>query len=312
MSSPIPGCPRAPRQGLTLIELIIVLVILAAVAGLIIPAVSMIGRSSDMAVSAKTQADVANNIQQHFVLQKRYPQGMDSLLVDTGSGFIPYLPVVEQKAAPGTYEVVTGNGIAGVTAYSASTHDAEKQIDGLPLAGPDLWKSLAVGTLSSNQRRSLARGGLDWVFDHVQTTNPALLANANVSGINRRDLPASGGMNACVVDTATGSTGRSLLQQLVPRDFTTGHVSSYSAEPGTQVVAFGIGPKCSLLGTTSNSIPTYPGNDGKYYGRYIAYFKVYESGERATFLGVSDAYGRLPDYTQQQFNESLPNGGRKG
>ena len=49
-----------------------------------------------------------------------------------------------------------------------------------------------------------------------------------------------------------------------------------------------------------------------YYGRYIAYFKVYASGERASLVGVSDSYGRTPDYTGQQFNESLPDGARQG
>ena len=39
---------------------------------------------------------------------------------------------------------------------------------------------------------------------------------------------------------------------------------------------------------------------------------VYASGERATLVGVSDAYGRTPDYTEQQFNESLPDGARQG
>lgn len=306
----VPSRTSRARQGLTLIELIIVLVVLAAVAGLVIPAVGMVGRSADMAVSAKTQADLANNIQQHFVLQKRYPQGLDSLLVADGTGYMPYLPVVEVRATPGTYTIVTGNGVTGtgVVTYDVAVHDPDKQLNGLPLAGPDLWKSLVSGTLTSNQRRSLGRGGLDWVFDHTQTTNPATVVNASNSATVRRDLPASGTMPACVVDPV-GSTGLALLKQLVPRDFASG---SYAPEPGTQVVAFGVGPQCSLLGTTSNSIPAYPGCDGKYYGRYVAYFKVFESGERAVLLGVSDAYGRLPDYTQGQFNETLPNNGRKG
>ena len=300
------------RSGMTLIELIVVIAILASVAGLVISAVSMLGRASDMAVSAATQADLTNNIQQHFVLQKRYPQGLDSLLVSDGTatpiiGGV-YGPVVLNKTTS-LYEAVDG-------ATVISGYDTDNQLNGLPLAGPDLWKSLVKGTLTSNQRRSLTRGGLDWVFDHYQTINSAQAnaaltpTNSNGSAVFRRDLTAS--TSFCVLDAnlvAPNTFAQTMLKQLAPRDFSTG---TYIPEVGTQVVAFGVGPQCSLLGTTLTNIPTYPGNDGKYYGRYVVYFKVYESGERASLLGVSDAYGRLPDYTQGQFNEALPNGGRKG
>src|SRR5688572_6948449 len=68
------------RRAFTLLELVVVLAILATLAGLVISQVSMLGRSTDMAASAKTQADIANNLQLFFVLQKRFPQNMDSLL----------------------------------------------------------------------------------------------------------------------------------------------------------------------------------------------------------------------------------------
>lgn len=62
-----------------------------------------------MAVSAKTQADIASQIQIFFVAQKRYPQGLDSLLT-TGA----------TKAI-----------------YAPDTTDANTQIRGLPYAGAD-------------------------------------------------------------------------------------------------------------------------------------------------------------------------------
>ena len=78
--------PRArSSQGFTLVELNVVLVIIAAVSGLVIPSVAALGRSTDMAASAKTQQELASNLQQFFVLQKRFPQGCDSLLVDTST-----------------------------------------------------------------------------------------------------------------------------------------------------------------------------------------------------------------------------------
>ena len=78
------------------------------------------------------------------------------------------------------------------------------------------------------------------------------------------------------------------------------------------MVAFGFGQKSTAIGKTTTTTPLYPGADKTYYGRYVVYFMIYASGERATLLGASDAYGRTPDYTQQQFNESLPDGSRQG
>ena len=71
-----------------------------------------------------------------------------------------------------------------------------------------------------------------------------------------------------------------------------------------RIVAFGFGQKNTAIGKTSTTCPLYPGADKTYYGRYIAYFMIYGSGERASLIGVSDSYGRTPDYTEQQFGSS--------
>ena len=85
MKSPSNPIRRRNPSAFTLIELLVVIIIIAALAALVVPNVGMFSRSTDMAVSAKSQADVANNVQQFFILQKRYPQGFDSLLDTTGA-----------------------------------------------------------------------------------------------------------------------------------------------------------------------------------------------------------------------------------
>ncbi|MFM7281732.1 MAG: prepilin-type N-terminal cleavage/methylation domain-containing protein [Planctomycetia bacterium] len=89
------------QAGFTLVELVVVLLILAAVAGLVIPVVGGLGRTSDMAASAKTQSDLANNLQQFFLLQKRYPQGCDSLLQNPGGAgtLALYAPVSDTNGS---------------------------------------------------------------------------------------------------------------------------------------------------------------------------------------------------------------------
>lgn len=266
---------RVRRRAFTLLEMVVVLFILAAIAGLTIPVVSMLGRSSDMATSAKTQSDLANNIQLFFTLQKRYPQGLDSLLTGTGDAI-----------------------------YAADTTNADTQTYGLPYAGADgtrLQAQLAPATLSGNEARSVTRCGFDWVYDHVTTTG----VNANNSATSFRGLiaDANGTGNTAPTSVAVAEvTGAALLAKLVPDEL----------KSGQRVIAFGVGPCNSAIGKTVTNCPSYPGADGKYYGRYIAYFRIYANGERATLVGCSDSYGRTPDYTQQQFNESLPDGGRQG
>lgn len=274
---------RRPLGAFTLIELLVVIIILAALAALIVPNIGMFGRSTDMSVSAKSQADIANQVQLFFVTQKRYPQGLDSLLDTTGA------------------------------VYASDTTSADTQTRGLPYAGADgtrLQAQLAVanfapitGTASlanPDYHRSLTRSGLDWVYDHdtavvnsntSNTTFRGLVANANGTG---NTAPTS--INVAEV------TGTYLVGKLVPQGL----------KAGERLVAFGFGQNNTSIGKTTTTTPLYPGSDKTYYGRYIVYFKVYASGERATLVGVSDSYGRTPDYTQQQFNESLPDGSRQG
>ncbi|MFG0317896.1 MAG: type II secretion system protein [Planctomycetota bacterium JB042] len=303
----------APPRGFTLVELTVVLIIIATVAGLVIPAVAMLGRSTDMAASAKTQQDIGANLQSFFVLQKRFPQGLDSLLVDastSGSSTTPDTPGTNDGTPDGLY----------LPKFDA----VGDQISGMTDSNPALVNFLTLGTLTSGQRRSFTRAGFQWVHDHevYDWTTGAGVVNANDSGIFRRDLPSSGGMPAATLDPSiavnmeVGSGPFNTLRGLVPAELvqntTTPSNWDWVPEAGTQIVAVGVGPRNRLTPTTMMTTPLYPGNDGSYYGRYVAFFKVYDTGERCTLVGVSDCYGRTSDYTIQQFNESLPNGARQG
>ncbi len=274
-------------QGFTLLELILVLFILAAVAGLLIPQFAMLGRSTDMATSAKSQQDIAHNIQVFFTLQKRYPQGMDSLL-DTD--LQPYGPDV-----------------------TGSENDA-LQTQGLPVRsanGIRVWQAITPAVIdnsSGSYLRSFTRAGFSWVFDHNRA---ALHANDSTVNQPQRLLSADPTVaevvpttppNGLPVPAADTSSADNLLRILAPNGL----------RAGERVVALGFGQRNSAIGVTALSAPVYAGNAGSYYGYYIAYFKLYPNGERATLLGVSDCYGRTPVYTQQQFNESLPDGSRQG
>lgn len=267
-------CRSWRNRGLTLIELVLVLIIVAALAGLVIPQVSNLGRTADMAATGKTQADLASNIQLHFVELKRFPQGFDSLITGTEI-FLP--------------EDLDGDGA---------------QDTGLPDSGPHLdeqletWQVPARVSGVTEFDRSLSRSGFDYVFNHDTS-----IRNANDSAVTQ--VPIEVGTTL-----ATIVEGSAIAQAIFPSN-------EGGAAPGTipddiKLVAFGVGPNNTLVGKTSLNTPIYPGCDGSYYGRYVAIFKVYADGRRSQLAMVVDAYGRFPDYTAKQFNETLPEGGRRG
>ncbi len=283
--------PRRSWLGFTLIELVLVLFILAAVAGLVIPQLSMLGRSTDMAASAKTQSDLANNLSTYFVLQKRWPLGMDSLLVTDGGGGQP----------TGVYTPVSGSD--------------GNQISGLPDSGPHLDRDLVMVNLADSGQfatlpgqsytgyaRSLTRGGFEFVHDHDRSV---INSNDSAKFTPTRGLVRNSSVwVAKLADVKDGDASTAgLIARLMPRGV---------VEDGAILVAMGIGPNTDMRSKTLTNPPIYPGCDGSYYGRYVAIFKVYANGERPTLVAVVDSYGRNPDYTQQQFTESLPNDSRRG
>ena len=267
--------------GFTLIELLVVIIIIAALAALVVPNVGSFGRSTDMAVSAKTQADIAQQVQLFFVTQKQYPSGFDSLIT---TGATPDIYKADPENATTQTRGLPYSGADGVNLGNGTTGTS-----GTP-AQLTLYAVPANTTGTEEYLKSITRAGLDVVFDH-----DTAVINSNLANTTQRTIAAAGNVAELTSDKA-------LFTKLHPQALRTGE----------KIIAFGYGQKNSAIGKTSTTCPLYPGADKTYYGRYIVYFKIYASGERATLVGVSDAYGRTPDYTGQQFNESLPDGARQG
>jgi prepilin-type N-terminal cleavage/methylation domain-containing protein len=90
MNTPLVRSRRMPRQALTLMELVVVMVILAAVAGIVLPLLpSMLSRAHTTS-GATNVGEVAKIIQTHEALNHGYPANFDSLIV--GTGLPAYLP----------------------------------------------------------------------------------------------------------------------------------------------------------------------------------------------------------------------------
>lgn len=285
------------RRGFTLIEMVLVLIILATIAGLVISQLSTIGRTADMAATAKTQQDIANQLGLYFTMQKRMPQRLDSLLQAGAIAGDP--PASVMPALDGT---------------GAATTDSNAQRWGLPLGGANgtnVFEQLVMADLNAingGARRSFKRLGFDQLMDHRPWSSGA---NCNTSGTSLRPLPDNPLWLARVVSTTNGDAAADVPANGITRTIYP-HLNGALPDGVAAIVAVGVGPRSSLIPDTMLNAPIYPGCDGSYYGHYIAYFACFTSGERAQLVGVSDSYGRFPNYSIQQFNESLPNNSRQG
>ena len=74
------------RRGLTLIELIVVMVILAALAGILIPSLSGLTTRAHTSSSATNVGEVAKALQTHEAQFLGYPDRLDSLVTDLSGG----------------------------------------------------------------------------------------------------------------------------------------------------------------------------------------------------------------------------------
>lgn len=266
---------RAPDGSPWFLELILCAALPILVVGAPIAAVgwaaARLGRSTDLAASAVQQRELYEGLQRFLLVHRRYPAGLDSLHQDTTAG-------------------VLGS-------------DGDGEPDGVLFSGgttaTDLWTRVEMVALSANQSRSLMRGGIELAIDH-QTYDPLTGAgecDPNRSGKYPRRLSPSAAVVAALPTTR-------LQEDLVAQDF------DYAPEPGTRVVVFGVGDRCALAVTNRSPAPCFPGAED-YYGRYVVFFRVFETGEPCELLGVADAYGRLLDQTQRELNASMSGGPRQ-
>jgi Tfp pilus assembly protein PilE len=96
------------RRGLTLLELTLVLVVLAAVAGLLVPVLANMATRTHGAVGAANVNEIAKAVQMHESMYNERPNGFDSLideaddLVVDGGGALQYADL--SSAAPDSTE----------------------------------------------------------------------------------------------------------------------------------------------------------------------------------------------------------------
>ena len=257
------------QMGLTLIELVMVLVVLTALAAMVVPIIDNVRRTSDKATASAVMKQLVENISLYRTSKGVYPDNFDSLLDDADQSVASTLA----KSGKGISYALTANEAKSLTAIGISIVQ-------------DLDVDNSLGMTYRNRPgnsgvspRSLATGQQVYVVTNGDIVRSVYPVEGSVGAANAGDYglhPATG--------TITKANGVRV-----------------------KLVVFGVGPRSSLVGQTMMSPPAYSGvtePDTK-YNRFLAVFAVYDGGittskRRAQLKGAMDS---TFDFLNQEINE---------
>ena len=218
------------RKGLTLIELVVVMTILIALAGLLIPTFAAMLTRGHTSTCSTNIGEVCKAIQQYQQLYGGYPSNMDAL--SDGTNLIDYLangaalPVA--NGGPGTNQ--GGGQITGITLTAG-------EVTALQNAG------LATVQKMTQSFTGTAGTGFDPTFNYYSDYAAPGLPSANALTLAAGTViggldPTAGG---------TGSPAYTRCQQL-------------NLPVTGRYVVLGVGPRCSMVGKTMASAPVHFGD----------------------------------------------------
>jgi prepilin-type N-terminal cleavage/methylation domain-containing protein len=272
------------RKGFTLIELIMVLVIITALAALVIPIVDYIRRTSDKASASFAISQVSESVGLFKILENTYPAGMDTMVdVDGVSAAANLNSNVDKKASLGNLTA---------TEY--------KKFDDLI---PNVMLHDSAGAIyrnyqgnSGNTRvASVKSDGTGhntfWIIDDeaiIDSVYPG--ASVNLAGVFPNLVD-----NAGVITTSYGSDGAQ-------------GGTGAAADQTARLIILGIGPNCEMVGKNMVSAPNYTNVDGsKQYDRFLAMFAVYGGSKRNVRPQLKGALDSTLDFLNQEIIEVFEN-----
>jgi len=250
---------KSTRPGLTLIELVVVLTILIALAGLLIPMLpSMLTRAhtSTMTTNCGESAKAILTYQQ---LYAAYPNNWDSLTTDTTGTVITYL--AGGSAMP-----------AGTFSGSTTGTGGNGEVTTLTLSPNEISALTGVGI---TQVQMMTTTPVDPTFNNYASALPTPVTIGGTGGIT----------GLAGLDPTTGTTSTAYARCVTLNLPITG-----------RYVVLGIGPRVSMVGKTIQTPPVHFGdqpvlNPEYGYQRFVAIFKVSDSAApaftQAQFVGVT-------------------------
>lgn len=263
-------------RGFTLMELLVVLGILALLATILIPKLSTLEERSRSAVQAYSTADVARQLEIFNALNRKYPDGFDTLLA------APAGTTLYSKLAP---ELKTPNTVLTTVTLT------DAQIQSLSLAGVGhaFLHDTAAATVpnnSGNDRRHFGTG-----TGHDGTANINTFA---------------------AVDKTTTSEGFSILVNdfgLNPnRNFPDTSSTPYPRINANEYIVFGLGNKSTFVQSQVMEAPSLDhANSATAYSRALLVYEVPSAtaanvGTKAKLVGIIGPDGRTKAMSVSDFN----------
>lgn len=267
--------PRA-RRGLTLLELVAVMAILAVIIGMIVPRLDFFKDQADHVAAAGNSADLFTMVQAQKISSGSFPS-FDLLVGSDGTAYSKLWSISGTPPVVGTQLLDSG----GTRWYSSFLESGLK-------SG---YYQLSTATDASNSAGSAS-------------TNPVVdltSAPASTTGLYVAELDYNSTSNPYV---------STIFQRCFPDVAAVSGV--YTPPSGTKLIAMGIGPRSSLVGNTVESIPLdiQTGDDpALVYSRYIAIFAIYSNGKAAQLKMVVDHRLKQVDKRLDQYRKSSPTTG---
>lgn len=260
---------RNKQGGFTLLELLVVVAILAAIAGTATIMLQDTDRKASAAAHVAMMDELSKGIQTFRVLNGgQYPNVWDSLLQNTTATVAGAAPLA-----------ILSSDLTGSISQDAGLTQAE--VDALASVGINAVRVLDTGT----------------VCGATVTTQQAAI-NDKGNDITAQNIYRATTANGCGFATGTNATltvGDPVMRWNAAAN------ERVNAEAGAKLVAFGVGPDSTLftpstIGALSN-VPVYRHVQPDEYNRFVVLFKV--SGEgvngQAAFQAIVDGAGDTKD-----------------
>jgi prepilin-type N-terminal cleavage/methylation domain-containing protein len=259
------------RHGLTLIELVVVLLILASIAAMVIARLGFVEDQAGNASTANAAADVLHNLEVYKTSTGNYPDRMDSLLENAGADVMSTHWTHPGGTVP--FERIDINTLSGT--------------------GGTAWTT------------SISHSGVSSAVDYDTTTRTWTLPG--------RALSTAGGRAVCAVTVSPAAATPTNASRIIETaaGFPNG-LSTDATGPTVRLIAFGIGPHCSMIGTTMGTAPSHAEQSGNAanghpnYNRYIAIFAVYGNGKVMELRTVLDSFRGSIESNIQGYKNAAP------